>query len=82
MVEDGVFSHKIDCVPLIFFNENLNLEAHVNYPIWSKFMAILVKGGFYLGVELHQEGSLSVACAAGLSFFLFLFLSLMLYGIL
>ena len=29
-------------------------------------MLILVNGGFYLVVELHQEGSAPAACAAGL----------------
>ena len=37
--------------------ENLNLEGHINCFIGSKELAILVKGGFYLGVELHREGS-------------------------
>ena len=29
-------------------------------------MAILMNGGFYLGVDLYQEGSAPAACAAGL----------------
>ena len=34
--------------------------------IGTKVTAILVKAGFYLGVELHREGSALAACAAGL----------------
>ena len=64
MVEDGAFSHKIDYFPI--FKENLNLKGHLNCFIGSKVMAILVNGGFYLGVELHREGSAPAACTAGL----------------
>ena len=39
-----------------FFKENLNLEGHLNRLIGSKVTAILVNGGFYLGVEHHREG--------------------------
>ena len=41
----------------------------------SKVMGILVKGGFYLGVELHRDGYAPTACAAGLFFFVYLHLS-------
>ena len=64
MVQDGAFSQKIDYVP--FFFEILNPKGHLNRFIGSKVMAILVKGGFYLVLELHREGSASAACAAGL----------------
>ena len=64
MVKYGSFSHKIDYVPI--FEENLNLKGHLNRFIGSKVTAILVNGGFYLGVELHWEGSAPAACAAGL----------------
>ena len=64
MVEDAAFSEKIDYVP--FFRENLNLEGHLNCFIGLKVMMILVNGGFYLGVELHREGSALEACATGL----------------
>ena len=43
MVEDGAFSHKIDYVPI---------EEYLNRFIGSKVRVILVKGDFYLGVEL------------------------------
>ena len=69
MVEDGTFSHEIDYV-LVFW-KNLNLEGHLNCLIGSKVTAILVKGGFYLGVELHWERSAPAACAAGLSRLMF-----------
>ena len=42
MVVDGAFNHKIDYVS--------NLEGHLNRFIGSKVMAILVNGGFYIGV--------------------------------
>ena len=64
MVEDGAFSHKIDYIPI--FLENLNLGGHLNRFIGSKVTAIFVNGGFYLGVELHWEGSAPAGCAAGL----------------
>ena len=56
MVEDGAH----------FFQENLNLEGHLNCFIGSKVTAILVNEGFYLLVELPREGSAPGACAAGL----------------
>ena len=54
----------------VIFLYNLNLEGRLNRFIGSKVTAILVSGGFYIGVELHREGSAPAACAAG--FFLLL----------
>ena len=64
MVEDGAFSHKIDYVYI--FQENLNLQCHLNSFIGSKVTAILLNGGILPGVELHREGSAPAACTAGL----------------
>ena len=64
MVEDGAFTHKIDYVPI--FKENLSLEGHLNRFIGSTVTAVFVKGGFYLGLVLHQEGSGPSAYAAGM----------------
>ena len=64
MVKKGAFSLKIDSFSI--FEENLNLKGHLNRSIGSKVTAILVNGGFYLGVELHREGSVPAVCSAGL----------------
>ena len=37
MVEDGAFSHKIDYVPIVY--KNLNLEENLNLFIGSKVTA-------------------------------------------
>ena len=42
MVEDGAFSHKIDCVTI--FKEILNLEGHPNCITGSTVIAILLNG--------------------------------------
>ena len=55
----------LSVIKLTMFNF-LDLEGHLNRFIGSKVSTILVKGGFYLGVDLHQEGSAPAACAAGL----------------
>ena len=53
MVEDGAFSHKIDCV--LIFQETLNLKGHLNQFIGlPQFWRM---AGFYLGVAFHREGS-------------------------
>ena len=62
MAKDGAFSHKIDYLS-VFKN---NIEGHLNRFIGSKVTAILLNGGSYLVVEVHREGSVSAACAAGL----------------
>ena len=41
-VADGAFSHKIGYVPI--FQENLNLEGHLNCITGSKVTAILLNG--------------------------------------
>ena len=43
MVKDGAFSHIIDYDSI--FEENLNLDGHLNRYIGSKVTAILVNGG-------------------------------------
>ena len=42
MVEDGAFSHKIDCITIIL--EILNLEGHQNNTTGSRVAAILLNG--------------------------------------
>ena len=42
MVEEGAFSHKIDCVTI--FREILNLEKHPNPITGSKVTAIFLNG--------------------------------------
>ena len=54
VVTNGAFSHKIDNASV--FWEILNLEGHLNRFMGSKVTPILVNGGFYLVLELHQEG--------------------------
>ena len=43
MVEDGALSRNKNYVQI--FQENLNLEGHLNRFVGSKVTAILVKGG-------------------------------------
>ena len=40
---------------LHFLKENLNLKGHLNGYFGSKFTAILVKGGFYLGPTFFSQ---------------------------
>ena len=61
-VRNGAFSHKINYIDI--YSEILNLDGHPNRCIGSKVMAICWMGGFCLLVELHREGSASVACTA------------------
>ena len=65
IIEEGAFSHKIDCVKF-FFKQNLNVEGHLNCFICSKFTAILVNGGILPSGGVASEGSAPAACAARL----------------
>ena len=65
-VQNGASSHKTNYINI--FSDILNLEGHQNRWIGSKVTAILRNGGFCLLVELHREGSVPAACAAGLFF--------------
>ena len=64
MVEDGAFSHKIDCLPI--FQENLNLKGHLNRFIGSKVTAILMNGGILPrgGVALGRVCPAQQACCS------------------
>ena len=69
MVEDGAFSHKIDYVP--FFEENLNLEGHLNCTIVSKVTTILVNWGILTSGGVASESVCACNLHSRLVFFVF-----------
>jgi hypothetical protein len=53
MVRNGAFSHKIDCITILW--ENLNFKGHQNRITGSRVTAILLNGWIFLldkGVKL------------------------------
>ena len=68
MVEDGALSRNKNYVQI--FQENLNLEGHLNRFVGSKVTAILVKGGI-----LPRGGALSRrVCTCSLRIRLYLYI--------
>ena len=61
-LRDSPSIYKI--VYVIGIKNFLNTEGHQNFIIGSTVTAILLKWGFGLLVEFHQEGSAPAACAA------------------
>ena len=65
MVEDGVFSHRIDYVTM--FWEIINLKGYPNCITGSKVTAILLNClDFAYWWSFSGKGSANAACAAGL----------------